>query len=221
MTEKKQLHDSCTLQDYGHEAEHKCECAHQHIACCDGQQAEHKHTCCETEHMAKTHTVLAAADGEGVLTRTYLLQGLGCANCGAKIERAVGQLPEVEAALLTFATKKLQVQVKSGADLLAAVQEVCDSIEEGISVEESGAAVRFSGFLQALLRYGSQGRPLSHERSVRDRGQRSGCQIHTGGRGLRSCQPERTSFGRWNESKYIQCHAKRRCRDTCGLYEIV
>lgn len=144
MTEKKQLHDSCTLHKHGHEAEHSCECNHQHTSCCGGQHAEHQHTCCEAEHMAEVRTVLAA-DGEGVLTRTYLLQGLGCANCGAKIEHAVGQLPEVEAALLTFATKKLQVQVKSGADLLAAVQEVCDSIEEGISVEESGAAAKQAG----------------------------------------------------------------------------
>lgn len=144
MTEKKQLHDSCTLHRHGHEAEHGCECNHQHTSCCGGQHAEHKHTCCEAEHMAEVRTILAS-DCEGVLTRTYLLQGLGCANCGAKIERAVGQLPEVEAALLTFATKKLQVQVKSGADLLAAVQEVCDSIEEGISVEESGAASKQAG----------------------------------------------------------------------------
>lgn len=144
MTEKKQLHDSCTLHKHGHEAEHSCECNHQHTSCCGGQHAEHQHTCCEAEHTAEVRTILAA-DGEGVLTRTYLLQGLGCANCGAKIERAVGQLPEVEAALLTFATKKLQVQVKSGADLLAAVQEVCDSIEEGISVEESGAVAKQAG----------------------------------------------------------------------------
>lgn len=144
MTEKKQLHDSCTLHKHEHEAEHGCECNHQHTSCCGGQHAEHKHTCCEAEHTAEVRTILAS-DGEGVLTRTYLLQGLGCANCGAKIERAVGQLPEVEAALLTFATKKLQVQVKSGADLLAAVQEVCDSIEEGISVEESGAAAKQAG----------------------------------------------------------------------------
>lgn len=144
MTEKRQLHDSCTLHKHGHEAEHSCECNHQHTSCCGGQHAGHQHTCCETEHMAEVRTILAS-DGEGVLTRTYLLQGLGCANCGAKIERAVGQLPEVEAALLTFATKKLQVQVKSGADLLAAVQEVCDSIEEGISVEESGAAAKQAG----------------------------------------------------------------------------
>lgn len=144
MTEKKQLHDSCTLHKHEHEAEHSCECNHQHTSCCGGQHAEHKHTCCEAEHMAEVRTILAA-DGECILTRTYVLQGLGCANCGAKIERAVGQLPDVEAALLTFATKKLQVQVKSGADLLAAVQEVCDSIEEGISVEESGAAAKQAG----------------------------------------------------------------------------
>lgn len=136
MTEKKQLHDSCALHKHGHEAEHGCECNHQHTSCCGGQHAEHQHTCCETEHMEETHTVLAAADGEGVLTRTYLLHGLGCANCGARIERAVGQLPEVEAAMLTFATRKLQVTTRGGADLAAAVQAVCDSIEEGIRVGE-------------------------------------------------------------------------------------
>ena len=60
MTEKKQLHDSCTLHKHGHEAEHDCECNHQHTSCCGGQHAEHKHTCCEAEHMVEEHTAFTA-----------------------------------------------------------------------------------------------------------------------------------------------------------------
>lgn len=42
-------------------------------------------------------------------TVTYLLNNLHCANCAAKIERAVGEMPQVETAVLTFATKKLEI----------------------------------------------------------------------------------------------------------------
>ena len=38
--------------------------------------------------------------------RIYLVEGLDCANCGAKIEAALNEMPEIDEAVLTFATKK-------------------------------------------------------------------------------------------------------------------
>lgn len=67
-------------------------------------------------------------------TVTYLLNNLHCANCAAKIERAVGEMPQVETAVLTFATKKLEICSCGDELTLAQVQEICDSIEDGIHV---------------------------------------------------------------------------------------
>ena len=41
--------------------------------------------------------------------RTYLIENLGCANCGAKMEVAINNLPEVIEAKLVFANRKLMV----------------------------------------------------------------------------------------------------------------
>ena len=128
MTSAKRLHQDCKQHDHMQEAAHGCSCE------C-GEQI--RSSCC---YAAQEQAVQAepAVTAGGSVSRTYLLQGLGCAHCGAKIEQAVGQLPEVETALLTFATKKLQVTARGDSDLLAAVQQVCDSIEAGICVEAGG-----------------------------------------------------------------------------------
>ena len=35
----------------------------------------------------------------------YILENLGCAHCGSKMEEMIGNLPEVKKATLVFATK--------------------------------------------------------------------------------------------------------------------
>ena len=37
--------------------------------------------------------------------KIYLIENLDCANCGAKIEKKLNELPEIKSAQLTFATK--------------------------------------------------------------------------------------------------------------------
>ena len=46
------------------------------------------------------------------MQKTYLLQNLGCANCAAKIEKAIAALPEVKDANVIVMTKKLKVELK-------------------------------------------------------------------------------------------------------------
>lgn len=69
-------------------------------------------------------------------TRVYTLEHLGCANCAAKMEKAINNLPEVSAATITYATKQLRLTAKNHADTLPEVQGICSRIEDGVRVVE-------------------------------------------------------------------------------------
>ncbi|MFR6436345.1 MAG: heavy-metal-associated domain-containing protein, partial [Peptoniphilaceae bacterium] len=65
--------------------------------------------------------------------RTYELKNLNCANCAAKIEARVGDLPRVSEAKLDFISKRLIVEGDVSAE---EIQQVADSIEDGVVVVE-------------------------------------------------------------------------------------
>lgn len=69
-------------------------------------------------------------------TRVYTLEHLGCANCAAKMEKAINNLPEVSAATITYATKQLRLTAKNHMDILPEVQAICSRIEDGVQVVE-------------------------------------------------------------------------------------
>lgn len=68
--------------------------------------------------------------------RVYLVENLDCANCGAKIERALNQMAEIEGATLTFATKKLRVNAADYEGLLEKMQATVDNVEYGVTLRE-------------------------------------------------------------------------------------
>ena len=74
-------------------------------------------------------------------SKVYLLEHLGCANCAAKIERDVGKLPEVEEAVIVFATKQLRVKTSAPDGLMQQVARIAQSYEPDIVVSDrdSGA----------------------------------------------------------------------------------
>ena len=69
-------------------------------------------------------------------SKVYLLEDLGCANCAAKMEKAINELPGVSAATITYATKQLRLTAKDHAQLLPQVQAICSKIEAGVKVVE-------------------------------------------------------------------------------------
>ena len=73
----------------------------------------------------------------GGKSRVYLVKNLDCANCGAKIERALNAMPEINEAVLTFTTKKLRVSAGSYEGLLEKMQAVTDKVEEGVVLVEA------------------------------------------------------------------------------------
>lgn len=78
-------------------------------------------------------------DGDGPFnftTKVYVLENLGCANCAAKMERAINELPQVREATLTFATRQLKVTAADGSGLLPQLQKICSGIESGVIVKE-------------------------------------------------------------------------------------
>ena len=71
---------------------------------------------------------------EGVEKRVYILENLGCANCAAKMERMIRELPGVRMATITYATKQLAVAADHQEALLPDFRRICASIEEGVTV---------------------------------------------------------------------------------------
>ena len=65
----------------------------------------------------------------------YVMKNIDCANCSAKIEKKIQELPEVGDCILTFATRQLRVYSSEGTKLLPKMQEIADQIEPGTVIE--------------------------------------------------------------------------------------
>lgn len=122
--------------DHGHhhhEHGEGCGCGHDH----EHHHHEHGEECgCGHDHEHKHHHH-AASSGE---LHTYILEDLCCANCGAKIERAVNELDTVESAVLVFPTKQLRVTAADHTGMLEAIQKITTSIEPDVTVTDLTAA---------------------------------------------------------------------------------
>ena len=75
--------------------------------------------------------------GSPAIRRKYRLEGLGCPNCGMKIERQAAQLPGVRSASLNYPEKLLMVVAEE--DLAEDLQRLCDRVEPGIRVSSAAA----------------------------------------------------------------------------------
>ncbi len=140
-------HEDC---DHGHSHEHghaehhhgdeECGCGHEHDHghedCGCGHEHDHGHEDCGCGHehhgAGQSHEVKQMP--KGVEKRTYILDNLGCANCAAKMERQIQELPGVEMAVITYATKQLVVAANHQEKLLPEFQRICASIESEVTV---------------------------------------------------------------------------------------
>lgn len=68
---------------------------------------------------------VAEPAADAVVTRVVPVEGMHCAACASKVEAAVRRTAGVRGASVSFATKKLRVEIDGGADALeAAAREV-------------------------------------------------------------------------------------------------
>lgn len=118
---------SHTHNEHEHEHNHaECCCGHEH----SHEHAEHNEHHHEQEQRETATSVPSAKHPQQI----YLLENLGCANCAAKMERKIQELPGVEAASITFATKQLRISAKNPEKLLPKMQEICASIESEVKI---------------------------------------------------------------------------------------
>lgn len=64
--------------------------------------------------------------------------GLDCPNCAAKVERKIGEMPEIIEATIDFLGEKLFIttEEENKNSLIGKIQEVVDKVEEGVIVSE-------------------------------------------------------------------------------------
>ena len=72
------------------------------------------------------------------MEETLLLKDLNCANCAAKIENRIRKMEVVETANFTLATHQLKLtgSWKDREALKRDIQDICDAIEEGVTVAD-------------------------------------------------------------------------------------
>lgn len=105
----------------GHPKDCQCERCHPHAQYCD--------VCGES-----LANCICRMPDDGVEKHVYILENLGCANCAAKMETKIRELPAVKYATITYATKQLRVAADDHKTLLPVFQEICASIEPDVKV---------------------------------------------------------------------------------------
>lgn len=121
--------------------EHKCN--HEHEECrCTHEHHHHGHERCGCGHEHHHHSHEEDVWTSKAEQRIYILENLGCANCAAKMEKKIRELPEVEEATITYATKQLKIASNHQDDILPVLQAICASIEEEVIVKPKKESVR-------------------------------------------------------------------------------
>ena len=71
------------------------------------------------------------------MKKTLLLNGLCCAHCAAKIEKAVKKLPGVEDAVLNFMTTKLSIEAPEDLmeEILVSAEAIVKKVERSVEVK--------------------------------------------------------------------------------------
>ena len=73
------------------------------------------------------------------MKKVFLLEGLDCANCAAKIEKAVSELDGVKSASVNFITTKLTIETEGDTvsdELLKKIKKTAKKTDSDIVVKE-------------------------------------------------------------------------------------
>ena len=134
-------------EEHGDEHEDHCDCGHHHHEGHDDDEheehcgCEHHHHhddddgCCSEHDHHHEHAEHHHGPAPKSTCVVYVMKNIDCANCSAKIEKKIQELPEVDDCILTFATRQLRVYSSVGTKLLPKMQEIADQIEPGTVIE--------------------------------------------------------------------------------------
>ena len=68
--------------------------------------------------------------------KVYILEGLDCANCAAKIENKLSKMPELSDVSVTYATQQLRFSAEDPEAVLPRIQEAITAMEPDVVVVE-------------------------------------------------------------------------------------
>ena len=68
------------------------------------------------------------------MKKKYSITGIDCANCAAKLEAKMNELPEVESVTLSFTTQQLYVEAENPDEAVKALQALADKVEPGTEI---------------------------------------------------------------------------------------
>ena len=71
---------------------------------------------------------------EDLEKKVYILEGLDCANCAAKIEAKLRTLNGVDDLTITYATKQMKLSAKNPDQMIPMIKETIDAMEDGITI---------------------------------------------------------------------------------------
>ena len=66
--------------------------------------------------------------------KVYIIENLDCANCAAKIEAKFNDLPEVQEATITFATRQLRLTAEDPDSLIPKLTQIARTVESGAEI---------------------------------------------------------------------------------------
>ena len=72
------------------------------------------------------------------MKKTFLLEGLCCANCAAKIETGIKKLDGIDKATISFLTSKLVIETaeEPSKELLKKIEKVVHKVEPDVEMKE-------------------------------------------------------------------------------------
>jgi len=68
------------------------------------------------------------------MKKIYIIEGIDCANCAAKIEKKFNDHPAVQEATITFATKQLRITAEDPDSLLEELTRIAQTVEAGAAI---------------------------------------------------------------------------------------
>ena len=76
--------------------------------------------------------------GGEIMKKTFLLEGLCCANCAAKIETGINKLDGIDKATISFLTSKLVIETaeEPSKELLKKIEKTVHKVEPDVEMKE-------------------------------------------------------------------------------------
>jgi len=73
------------------------------------------------------------------MKKTFRLEGLGCANCAAKMEREINKLDGVQSATVNFMTTKMVIECDDNKleTIVPAAEKIIKKIEPSVTMKKA------------------------------------------------------------------------------------